>query len=469
MRLTKIVFAAWFAMATMTAIPLQADSVMTQWNAAALQAVRTSKLTPPIVARLLAVTHTCMYDAWCMYDPTSTGTAEVKFMCKTTGSVQDQECAVCIAAYRALTDLFPQTANVINFQTLLHSEGFDETQIASNPAAEMGAECAEAVISFRHLDGSNQLGDLNLGAYSDYTGFTPENSADLLTDPSFWQPLKLPLGDGLFTVQKCVTPQWPKVKPFALTAASELRPKPPQWYPGSGYAKQAKQLLQYSAKLDDKRKAIAEYWGDGPASETPPGHWCVLAQAVSHEHSYGLDDDVKMFFALTNSLMDASIAAWDCKMFYDSVRPITSIRYLYAGQFLQAWGGPGSGTTWIRGEDWLPYQKSAAITPAFPEYVSGHSTFSAAAAQVLSSFTGSNKFDYTAVVKAGSSQIEPGITPAKDVTLHFSTFTSAAIQAGLSRRYGGIHFIQADLEGRRLGKSVGQTVWAKAVKLFNPN
>jgi len=167
-------------------------------------------------------------------------------------------------------------------------------------------------------------------------------------------------------------------------------------------------------------------------------------------------------FALTGASLDASIAAWDAKRAYDSVRPITAIRELYRGRTVLAWGGPGRGTRPIRGEDWLPYQPATVVTAPFAEYLSGHSTFSAAAAEVLASFTGSRRFGLSVTIPAASSMIEPGVVPSRPVTLTFPTFDEAAEQAGRSRRYGGIHFEAGDLDGRRLGRRVGANAWAKA-------
>jgi hypothetical protein len=175
-----------------------------------------------------------------------------------------------------------------------------------------------------------------------------------------------------------------------------------------------------------------------------------------------------MFFALNNALMDAAIAAWECKRFYDYVRPITAIRFLFAGRPIEAWGGPYRGTQTIDGGDWLPYQPGTFLTPPFAEYVSGHSTFSAAAAEVLARFTRSDFFGYGVVLPPGSSRIEPGVTPAKPVVLFWPTFSAAAAEAGWSRRYGGIHFRDGDLEGRRLGRRVGAAVWKEAMRLFDP-
>ena len=169
-----------------------------------------------------------------------------------------------------------------------------------------------------------------------------------------------------------------------------------------------------------------------------------------------------LFFALAGALHDAAVAAWDAKRTFDSVRPISAIRWLFAGDKVCAWGGPGQGTTLIKGEEWQPYLP----TPPFPEYVSGHSTFSTAAAEVLARYTGSDRFDTYVTVPTGSSQVELGTSPAADVTLHWPTFTDAADQAGRSRRYGGIHFRDGDLIGRALGRMVGLRAWLAACALI---
>jgi hypothetical protein len=220
-------------------------------------------------------------------------------------------------------------------------------------------------------------------------------------------------------------------------------------------------VLADSGGLTDEHKAIAEYWADGPGTETPCGHWCLLARQVSGRDGHGLDGDVKLLFALAGALLDASIACWDAKRTYDSVRPVTAVHFLFAGQEVSAWAGPGQGTRRIPGERWQPY----LATPPFAEHVSGHSTFSAAAATVLARFTGSDRFGARVTVPAGSSRIEAG-TPAADVVLSWPTFSAAAEQAGRSRRYGGIHFRDGDLSGRALGTAVGVEAWEAASLLF---
>jgi hypothetical protein len=212
---------------------------------------------------------------------------------------------------------------------------------------------------------------------------------------------------------------------------------------------------------------IAEYWADGPKSELPPGHWNLFGQFVSQRDGHDLDADVKMFFALTNAIFDAGIVAWDNKRAFDSVRPITAVRYLFEGQKIMAWGGPFKGTKLIKGEAWLPYQPSTFPTPPFPEYSSGHSNFSAAGAEILKSFAGSDAFGGSVTFPAGSSRVEPGAVPANALTLSWATFSAAADEAGISRRYGGIHFEQGDLDARTTGRLAARQAWTKAQSFFN--
>ncbi|MDP9208179.1 MAG: vanadium-dependent haloperoxidase, partial [Actinomycetota bacterium] len=194
---------------------------------------------------------------------------------------------------------------------------------------------------------------------------------------------------------------------------------------------------------------------------------------TSRKRGHSLDDDVKLFFTLGNALMDASIAAWAWKFKLDYVRPITGIREHYRGRQVTSWLGPYKGYGLVKGEAWIPYQELHVVTPPFPEYVSGHSTFSAAGSRVLNMFTTSDTFGASVTVRAGTSRIEPRTpshpgTPARDVTLSWPTFSSAAGEAGMSRRYGGIHFESGDLHARDLGSAVGWDAWWKAQSYIKP-
>jgi hypothetical protein len=440
------------ACAAVAATPDSRVNPVVQWNSAALAAIRVAREPPMRAARALAIVHACIYEAWAPYHR---GTSSRFGHSRAHGLV-----ALSTAAHAALVDLFPAQA-VTLFDPLLvalHAAANDLGATQQQAAADGRGACA-AVLDARHHDGANQLGDLNGGVpYSDYTGYTPINTPDMLIDPNRWQPLWTSSGRP----QVFATPHWARVTPFALRAADQFRPGPPAASGSFEYWQQAQELVQLSATLDDRMKAVALYWADGPGTDTPAGHWNRIAQWVSRRDRHDVDDDVRLFFVLNSAMLDASIAVWDAKVFYDSVRPISAIRYLFAGQTIEAWGGPGLGTQTIPGVSFQPYLP----TPAFAEHTSGHSAFSAAAARVLERFTGSASFGAHAIVPAGSSFVEPGIAPARDVVLSWPTFTDAADQAGDSRRYGGIHFEAGDRRSRQLGRAVADTAWLKAARMF---
>jgi uncharacterized protein DUF6851/vanadium-dependent haloperoxidase-like protein len=465
------------------------DGVVLRWNAAVLQGVRESRLGPPMAARALSVVHTCMYDAWAIYDRAAAGTQLGRSLKRPPAerTPANEQRAISYAAYRAAVDLFPASKATV-FDPLMAALGYDPTDRSIDPTnpTGIGNRCAQAVLDFRHRDGANQLGDEPGGtagvAYSDYTGYLPLNAPmdlrlafdpSMVHDPNVWQPLRYPDASGAVVTPAFVAPHWDRVVPFALPSGSALRsPMGPAKFGSAQYAEQAQALLDLSAGLTDEQKVIAEYWADGPHSELPPGHWNLFAQFVSRrehhaQNQHGLDQDIKLFFALTNAISDAGICAWDNKRAFDSVRPITAVRYLFQGQPIRAWAGPARGTQTIRGEDWFPYQPPTFPTPPFPEYSSGHSNFSAAGAEILRLFSGKEEFGASVTVAAGSSKVEPGVTPAHDVTLSWATFRDAADQAGISRRYGGIHFEQGDLDARATGRLVAMRCWDRARTLFS--
>jgi hypothetical protein len=467
---------------------LQSDSLVLRLNAAALQCVRESRLGPPMVSRALAIVHTCVYDAWAAYDRVAVGTrlGDALRVGPSRRTLANKSEAISFAAYRALVDLFPTSKDRV-LDPLMAELGYNPTDdsLDAHAPAGVGNLAARAVLESRYRDGANQLGDEPGGLpdvpYSDYTGFKPANEpmdltgafdASTVHDPNRWQPLRYRDATGTLVTPSFVGAQWLRVTPFALSRSSDLRSDVgPAHYSSVPYRAQAEALVAISAALTDEQKVIAEYWADGPHSELPPGHWNLFAQFVSRRdrhgaEEHGLDLDVKLFFALTNAVFDAGVCAWDDKCAYASVRPITAIRYLFAGTQIRAWAGPHRGAAAIDGGTWLPYQPSTFPTPPFPEYSSGHSNFSAAGAEILRRFTGRDWFGGVATVAAGSSKVEPGAVPARDVTLSWATFSEAADQAGLSRRYGGIHFEQGDLDARRTGRLAAVRAWDKAQALL---
>lgn len=457
----------------------EGENVVLQWNAAALQAIRDTKPGPPQAARSLAVVHTAIFDAWAAYDAVAVGTrlGDALRRPEAERTAGRKSAAISYAAHRALVDQFP--AREADFDALLVELGYDpeeSTTDRSRPEG-IGNVAAAAVLAFRHNDGSNQLGTLSGGVpYGDYTGYAPLNPPIRVTEPSdledmpfpdHWQPLIFVNQAGQEVTPSFVAPHWWHVIPFAMTSPSQFRPVPPAPIDSPKFREEVDELIALSANLTDEHKCIAEYWADGPSSELPPGHFDLFCHFISERDGHTLDDDAKMFFAVTNAVFDAGIAAWDAKRYYDYCRPVTAIRYLYHGKTIRAWAGPGLGAADIAAESWKPYQPDYFPTPPFPEYVSGHSTFSSAAAEVLRSFTGSDAFGFTVFVPAGSLKAEPGIAPTEDVTMVLDTFTEAAEQAGMSRRYGGIHFEEGDLRARQMGRNCGALAWSKARTYFD--
>jgi hypothetical protein len=305
-----------------------------------------------------------------------------------------------------------------------------------------------------------------------------------------------------------------------------------------------------NVKRGDYTRVLAEYWADGPQSETPPGHWHVLANQVADMPATvkkirglgplvnDLEWDVKVYFAMSGATHDAACAAWALKRYYSGPRPITMIRYMaskgqssdvggpsyhaeglplmtdvcevitsataaaggkhhiifdlrtgisqlgtnFIGQIaVKSWPGehnnnlpaPSIATnqslvTWMLAKDWLPFQRKTFNTPAFPGYVSGHSTFSRAAAEVLSAITGSPYFPggfHHHTFAANSMQIDKG--PSAAVDLQWCSYFDAADQAGQSRRYGGIHPSEDDFHGRYVGSQAGQSAFALAEKYWS--
>ncbi|HLJ49563.1 MAG TPA: vanadium-dependent haloperoxidase [Bryobacteraceae bacterium] len=438
-------------------------NAVVQWNDAILTAIKTTATPPTVASRALFIVHSAIYDAWAAYDPTASPSVSGAPPRQPADSqtVANKTWALSYAAYRTALDLFPTQEP--SFTMLMINLGYDpsiKTTALTSPAG-VGNAAAAAQIAIRHSDGSNQLGDLGgNGPYTDYTNYTPVNFPETMNDPAHWQPLRNP--DG--TVQKFLSPFWGQVAPFALTSGNQFRPGPP---PQAGtwlYQQRMNDAIQRVANLDDRGKMSVEYWNDNTGvTETPPGHWNRIAEDISARDLNTLDRDVQMYFVLNASQHDASVAVWDAKRTYDYIRPISAIRYFMAGQTVQGWAGPANGFTSIDAGTWQPW----IGTPPHPEYPSGHSAYSNAAAEVLRRFTGSDTYNKSVTFPAGSSGVDPGNSPQNDVTLSWQTFSEVAEDAATSRRIGGIHNDEAELRSRILGREVGIAVWNRFTQLLS--
>ncbi len=285
-------------------------------------------------------------------------------------------------------------------------------------------------------------------------------------------------------------------------------------------------------KRADYARSLAEFWADGPSSETPPGHWFTLLNTVS-DHPLiekrianegpivsDLEWDVKCYLTLGGAMHDSAVNIWGIKGYYDYVRPISAIRYMaWRGQSsdetlpnyhphglplipekielitaedelalndpnligkikVNAWKGPDfindpatdiAGVDWILGTRWWPYQRGTFVTPNFAGYLSGHSTFSRAAAKVLTLLTGDPFFPggmgVFDIAKNEFLVFEEG--PSENMTLQWATYKDASDQTSLSRIWGGIHPPIDDIRGRIIGEKIGSDAFDLAQNYFN--
>jgi hypothetical protein len=541
-------------------------SVARLWNEALLHAIERDTPAPTVHARNLFHVSAAMWDAWAAYDSRADGWL-VREKLDADDVRAARETALSYAAYRLLLHRYSYASGLQEtFDDLVATlEGLcyriDYLEAEGDSPAALGNRIAAAYIQRGREDGANEA-----LRYAD-PAYKPANAPLVVSepggkmrDPNSWQPLALErivAQNGIpqpGSVQSFIGPHWGHVEGFALPASdagTPIDPGPPPRLHGSvgrGYKQDALAVIGRSAGLDprdgvtvdigpgarggnslgandgrghdvnpatgkpyapnvvlrgDYARALAEYWADGPRSETPPGHWNAVANEVSDSPGLArriggrgsevdrLEWDIKLYLALNGGVHDAAVAAWGLKGHYDSARPISMIRYL-AGEdllprvpglverrsgetLIRAWAGfpkdpaaEASGVRWIRGVDWVPYQLPTFVTPAFAGYVSGHSTFSRAAAEVLTAFTGSSYFPgglYEIPVPRGALKIEHG--PSRDLTLQWATYFDAADAAGTSRLFMGIHVPPDDFAGRRVGAQCGKAAWELALRHYD--
>ncbi len=580
-----------------TRADLGGRSVARVWDDTLLELIRQVVPAPTVHARNLFHTSAAMWDAWAAYDPTAEGyfvtekhtAADVN--AAREAAMSEAAYRILLWRYATVSDL-PAATDQLNAVMAELCYPTDDESIEGNAPVALGNRIAAAVIDYGATDGALEDERYKDSSYRPANDpMVVSDPGTVMKDPNSWQPLSLGVQlsqNGLpipGNVQTYIGPHWGYVSSFALPSSPDGTPIDPGPPPRLGdpatdaeFKQAAVDVLRYSSLLDaadgveidispasmgnnalgtndgsgydvnpvtgepyepqptaraDLYRVIAEYWADGPTSETPPGHWNLIANSVADSPGFerrvggvgpevdALEWDVKTYFALNGAVHDAAIAAWGLKAHYDSVRPISMIRYMgglgqssdpagtaydpdglplvdglievitaessgqgerhealadHIGEIaVHAWqGSPDhpetetSGVGWIRAVDWVPYQRPTFVTPSFAGYVSGHSTFSRAAAEVLTGITGSSSFPGGLAhwpVDQGTLLHEEG--PTKDVDLQWATYYDASDQAGISRLYGGIHIAQDDIEGRKIGSQVGLAAWELAQTYFD--
>lgn len=413
-----------------------ADAVL-DWNAAALNVIRdwttlsndpyTNRVVPerpPVAARNLAMIHLAMDQAI----NAITGQRQPFRVEVTAPAGASLAAAAAAAAQRVAASLYGEPDELAVWDaSLLETLATVADETAKAQGIAVGQAIADQILEWRANDGA--------GANISYTPGTEPGDWNR-TFPDFLPPL---------------LPQWPYVTPFLMTSGSMFRPAAPPPLNSEAYAAAVDEVYRLgrydSAERTADQTATALFWADGGGTFTPPGHWNQIAADASLASQVSLADNARLFAALNMALADAGISSWDTKYYFQLWRPIDAIRE----------GDTDGNPATIVDPTWLPLLK----TPPFPTYTSGHSTFSGAAATVLTAFFGENyAFKSTADGHEGFTQ-RP-LAEQQVTTRFFSNFWQAAEEAGRSRIYGGIHF-QFDNDQ---GLAAGQAVAALVVQEF---
>lgn len=442
---------------------------------------------PPILSRTMAIVQTAMYDAWAAYDEQAVGTRLGDTLRRPADerTQANKEKAIAYAAFRSLLFVYPDDKQWIVEQ--METMGFDpaDDSIDVTTPQGIGNVAAAAVIEYREHDGANQLGDENGGdgkPYSDYTFYRCINTPQQWSDKTCWCPIPWKLDNGETISPGFITPYWYRIRPFALERGDQFRPGPPPAWGSAQLKKEVDECIAVNAGLTLDQKAVVEFMRDGPRSTGQSGHWLRFAQDVSRRDKYTLDQDVKLFFVVANTVFDAFIASWDAKRYYDSSRPYWWVRQYYPGKKLRAWAGPGKGVAEIAAEDWHPYSPANFVTPPFPGYTSGHATASGSAARILEHFTGSDEFGAVAVRSVGEltedqfttaemqavdGKPSSNVQKSKEIELELPTFSATAEMAAVSRLWGGYHIRTDNDEGLIMGRKVADYAWPKFQAYFD--
>jgi hypothetical protein len=393
------------ALATLTPSQTATDDPVLQWNEAALQAIKAEKTPPPVAARYLAILHVAMFDA------VNSVRREYKpfEVDKTAPAGTSQEAAAAGAAHRVLTALYPKRSAL--FDKLLDKTAGDGE--SAERGLVLGRYVGKEILAWRAEDKSDEEVRYVVGR-----------------EPGQWRPTPPEYA-------KPLVPQWPNLTCFALRRGFQFRSDGPPKMTDKAYTDAFNEVKRLGRKTGSDRSRdqteIAHFWADGEGTITPPGHWNRIAQDVSRKKRLSLSENARLFGLLNVALADVGIACWDCKYHYSLWRPVHAIREADRD------GNPDTAPD----RDWEPL----LITPPFPSYTSGHSSFSSAGATILAGYFGTDEYRF-----------ETTSDGLPDVTRKFNGFWAAAEEAGMSRIYGGIHYQFDNTDGLRCGKMVGEHV-----------
>jgi membrane-associated phospholipid phosphatase len=383
-----------------------AQNVVVDWNQALLDSISASNTAPPAAARQMAMTQLAVFEAVNSIDRTFNPYASY-IPCPNPTS---KEAAAATAAHRVLSTLYP--ARTATFDSLLNQHLGNVADAAQrSEGVSLGSTAGNAILAQRTNDGS-------AGNVSVPDGTNPGEWRR--TAPSFANP---------------ALPHWRYVTPFAISSATAFRPPAPPSLTSAEYTAAYNEVKELgsinSATRTQYQTDTAFLWRAGGNTVTPPGQWNQVAQQVATGQNLSIVDSARLFALLGMAEADAGIVAWEAKYADLLWRPITGIRE----------GDNDTNPDTVGDANWTPL----FATPNHPSYTSGHSTFSAAAAAILTQFTGSDNFTFTVT--------------GDNVTRQYTSFSTALADAGMSRIYGGIHWQFDNIAGKASGWNVGREVF----------
>ncbi|KAL6072155.1 Vanadium-dependent haloperoxidase [Balamuthia mandrillaris] len=407
-------------------------------------------LEPPYLLRATAYQTTAWYDAWAQYQDVAVG-----YICGDVyrRPVEERhndtlvEEALSYATYYVMSDLVtglePKLRGLMDF----FGYSLEGEPVVGTPRW-VGTKVGQDIINFAHQDGMNQLGDipgsdeLDLGfqhhqrRYLDYTNYRPVNTFDKLKYPDRFQPLMFQHGLDVWAVQSHIVPQIRYAAGFGFSNVYDLPATTLRPYSHRknrfAYQQQAEDVMARVAGLTETQKILAEYF------ETKVNSLAFPFGRFVRTNNMDLSTLIHTDFYLNQALWNAAILSWSEKLKFDSVRPVSAIRYLKDNQNILGWGGPGKGTVVMKGREWQSYLK----TMQHSEFPSGSACFCTAMVGALTRMFGeeqANSFNYTWTFPAGSSVIEPGL-PAQELSYTWATLEEFKQSCGESRINGGVHF-----------------------------
>lgn len=408
-----------------------APEVLRNWYRLVLELVRhTPTYSPPVASRTFGYVGVVAYEAVASGDPALRSLAGqlnglTGLPARQPGAEYDEGTILHAALSQTAAGFFFNTgptgqramAAMTNRMGARLAEGLDPAVAARSTA--LGQQIADHVRDWSRQDGGDRIENMGFAQ-----SHTPAGGK------AHWVPTSL-----VRQQQAPLLPDWGQNRPFVMPTGRACPLPPPPDYsedPESPFHAEALEVVTITAALTEEQVTIARFWADDAMlSFTPPGHWIAIAMQVLDEKAADLPERVDVLARLGLGMADAFIGCWQAKFEYDLLRPVTYIRRVIDAA-------------------WQPL----LLTPPFPEYPSGHSTQSGAAAQVLTHLFGDN-YAFT-----DTSLEDEGLEPRS-----FSSFNAAAEEAGISRLYGGIHFRAAIERGLEQGRCIGAYVNALQTRI----